>query len=194
MHHDLAHLLVRNGKFSLRLHVLLGERLELLDRCGRKHRGGKLGVGLGVFVAGLVLPSIPLLGTTIADARTLTKTFVSPGSPANVSLRALCISAGVPSKNLPQPFVHRSARPGRVYEVRVIRHTSDEEGVTGEDSSIVSILEEIANAVLRMAGRMQCLDGDVLSDLELFSVPGGLGHGLTILPTGDGQTTEALQL
>ena len=46
-------LLVANRKPALRLLVILGERLEGLDRPAREDRDAEFGIGPGVFVSGL---------------------------------------------------------------------------------------------------------------------------------------------
>lgn len=47
-------LLVGNGEFALRLHVVLSEGLQFLDGLGLKHGREKFDVLLGVFVSGLL--------------------------------------------------------------------------------------------------------------------------------------------
>lgn len=74
------------------------------------------------------------------------------------------------------------------------RPTCDEQGITGEDRSIISVPEEVTYAVLRMTRRMQCGHRYVLSDLELLSMFRGLCDGFTILSADDRQTAKALEL
>jgi hypothetical protein len=50
-----THLFVTNGELALRLLVVLGIGLELLDGLVLQHGDAKLDVCLGVFVAGLCL-------------------------------------------------------------------------------------------------------------------------------------------
>lgn len=48
-----AHLFVGNGEFARRHIVVLGKRVQRLDRLALQHRNSKRDVGLGVLVAGL---------------------------------------------------------------------------------------------------------------------------------------------
>lgn len=54
-----GHLFLANGEFALRLLVVLGVRLQLLDGLVLEDRDAKLDVGLGIFVTGLSLSSVP---------------------------------------------------------------------------------------------------------------------------------------
>ena len=65
--------------------------------------------------------------------------------------------------------------------------SSDEQSISGEDGLVLAILEQVANAVLSVAWRVQSLDLDVLPDCEAFSVLGRLGHLVTVFTTDDGQ-------
>lgn len=126
-----THLFVANGKLARRLLVVLGKGVQPLHRLALLHRHGKLDVGLCVLVArlrqggGRVPPSAPALAPSrpreaLARPRRfplgrLTYTTVSSGSAPRRLLRASCICAAEPSKNLPQPVpgaVGRQRRRG----------------------------------------------------------------------------------
>lgn len=55
-------------------------------------------------------------------------------------------------------------------------HTSNEQSVTSKDNTLVSILHKVADTVLSVARSVQGLDGNALSDLELFAMRRGLGN------------------
>lgn len=72
----------------------------------------------------------------------------------------------------------------------VAKLTSDKQSITGEDNLVVSILHEVADTVLCVAGRVQRLNGDALSDLEDFAVCRGPGDRLAILAADDRELAE----
>ncbi len=74
------------------------------------------------------------------------------------------------------------------------KHTSDEQRVPGKHHTILSILHQIADAVLRVTGRMKRRDGDLLSNGELLAMLRCLGNRLAILATRYRQTTELIKL
>jgi hypothetical protein len=74
------------------------------------------------------------------------------------------------------------------------RHTSNEQSVTCEHYTLVSILHVVADAILRVARCVQCLDGDAISNLELITMPGGLGNILAVLATDNLESLELFQL
>lgn len=73
-------------------------------------------------------------------------------------------------------------------------HTTNEESVACENNTLVSILHIVADAVLRMTGRMQCLHWDTISDLEFFTMRGGLSDRRAVLATDDLKALELFQL
>lgn len=64
--------------------------------------------------------------------------------------------------------------------------TSYEERIAREDDLLVPILHEPADAVLRVARRMQRCDCDVLADLEGLVMLWYPGHGLAVFPSNYG--------
>lgn len=72
----------------------------------------------------------------------------------------------------------------RVFGNRSGIHTSDEQGISSEDGSVVAILKQIANAVLCMAWSMESLDLDV-ADVECLVVSGSLGDLVAVLAAYD---------
>lgn len=65
-----------------------------------------------------------------------------------------------------------------------------EERVAGEDGPLVAVLQQPADAVLRVAGRVQGLDGDA-AHLPGLAVGGRPGHTLRVLAGDDGQAWQA---
>jgi len=59
-----------------------------------------------------------------------------------------------------------------------------EEGVPREDSLLVAVLHEPADAVLGVAGRVQGLDGDA-ADAEGLAMGGGACHLFAVLAADD---------
>lgn len=87
---------------------------------------------------------------------------MSSGKAASVSFSALSISSGVPSKKRPHPKADHSQQvKAYVAHLRPEGLTANEERIAGEDSPFISILKEEADAVLRMAWRVQSLHFDV---------------------------------
>ena len=72
------------------------------------------------------------------------------------------------------------------------RPTADEERVSREDSLVIAIFEQIADAVLGMARCVQCLDFDTLANSECLAMAGSLGHLVTVLAAND-RNVVALQ-
>lgn len=64
-------------------------------------------------------------------------------------------------------------------------HTSDEERVARKDRPVVTILEQIADAILSMARCVQCLHLDAIADGEGFAVAGSLGDLVAVLAADD---------
>lgn len=64
--------------------------------------------------------------------------------------------------------------------------TAVEERVTSEDDLVLAVLREPADAVLRVAGRVQALDRDA-AELETLAVGGSLGRRLAVPAADDGE-------
>ena len=58
--------------------------------------------------------------------------------------------------------------------------TSDEKSVTCKHGAVIAILEQIADAVLSVAGCVKCFDFDVVADGESLAMFGGLGDFGTV--------------
>ena len=63
--------------------------------------------------------------------------------------------------------------------------TADEEGVASENSAVVAVFKQEADAVLGVARRVETLNCNV-TELEPGAVGGGLCDGLAVLTTNDG--------
>jgi len=63
-------------------------------------------------------------------------------------------------------------------------HTSNEQCVSGEHCSLVTIFKEVADAVLCMAWRMKCADFDTANS-ECRVVGRSFGHIKTLCPAND---------
>jgi hypothetical protein len=74
------------------------------------------------------------------------------------------------------------------------RHTTNEQSIACEHNTLVSILHVVADAILRVTRSVQCFDGDTISNLELITMPGGLGNRLAVLTTDDLESLELFQL
>lgn len=61
--------------------------------------------------------------------------------------------------------------------------TCNEKRVTRENNALITVLEEVANAVLRVTWSVQRFDRDAFTDLESLSVLGRLRHRLAVLTT-----------
>lgn len=98
---------------------------------------------------------------------------MSSGRAASVLFNAVCISAAVPSKNLPQPghlWSTSFAIPSEAWNIT----TSDEECIPSENHFRCTVLHEPTDAVLCVARRMQSLDCYSRTNLEglvLFGRP-----------------------
>lgn len=73
-------------------------------------------------------------------------------------------------------------------------HTADEQCVTREHSSVIAVLHEVADAVLRMARCIQRSDLDALADFKGLAVLGRLGDCVAILAADDWFAAEMLEL
>ena len=65
-------------------------------------------------------------------------------------------------------------------------HTANEQRITGEDCSVVAILEEVANAVLSVARCVQSLDLDAFTYSKCFAMARRLVDFGAILATDNG--------
>lgn len=65
-----------------------------------------------------------------------------------------------------------------------MQHTADEKGVSRKDGFVVAIFEQVADAVLGVAGCVQCLDLDV-AYVECLTVCGCLGNFAAVLSAND---------
>lgn len=72
--------------------------------------------------------------------------------------------------------------------------TSSEERVPSKNDTLVSVLEEEANAVLRVARRMKRLCGDALANLEHLTVGRCLGDRLAVFASYHLQFAELFEL
>lgn len=115
---------------------------------------------------------------------------MSSGKLASVWFSALSISSAVPSKKRPHPG------DGFVSQMRIPFFddylTASEQGVTREVSPIVAILEQVADAVLGMARRVQRLHLDTLADGESLAMAGSLGDLVAVL-AADNRDVVGLQ-
>ena len=66
------------------------------------------------------------------------------------------------------------------------RRTANEKCVSGKDSLVVAIFEEVADAVLCVARRVKCFHLDTLTNGECLAVRRRLGDFGTIFATDDG--------
>jgi hypothetical protein len=66
-----------------------------------------------------------------------------------------------------------------------------EQRITSEHNLVIIVFHEEADAVLSMAWCVNAPDGDILPDLEAFSVTGCLGYAFALLATDDGQVGGA---
>jgi len=55
-----------------------------------------------------------------------------------------------------------------------VSHTSNKECIASKHRAILAVFEKVADAVLRVTGRMQCFDFDAVANREGLSVPGCL--------------------
>jgi len=65
--------------------------------------------------------------------------------------------------------------------------TTDEERITGENSAVVAIFEQEADAVLGVARCVQSFHFDVLANGESFAVAWGGGDLVAVLAADDGK-------
>lgn len=117
------------------------------------------------------------------QAAKLTYTTVSSGRAARRLFSASCISAALPSKNLPHPEYPISF-PEPIPNKRTENSrggwlTTDEERVACKDGLARAILHVVADAVLGVAGRVDSLDGNV-TNLKDLLVLWGLSDALAV--------------
>lgn len=102
-HEGVVCLLIANGELASGHFVAISKRLQLLDSLGLENRGCELDVGLGVLVSRLAFCQSLSTSHVTRSFQPLTYTTVSSGNEARRLFKASCISAAVPSKNLPHP-------------------------------------------------------------------------------------------
>lgn len=111
---------------------------------------------------------------------------MSSGREASVWLSALSISSALPSKKRPQPDGNTvntaHAQDGFHDEL-----TTNEERVAGEDGTLVSILEQIADAILSVARSVQGLHLDTFANRESVAMFGSLGDFVAVSAADDWQ-------
>jgi hypothetical protein len=71
--------------------------------------------------------------------------------------------------------------------VHAVNITANEQSVTSENSPVVSVFEEEADAVLGVARRVKGLHLDVLADREGLAVSGSLVDLVAVLAADDGE-------
>jgi hypothetical protein len=71
--------------------------------------------------------------------------------------------------------------------VHAVNITANEQSIAGEDSTVVSIFEEEADAVLGVARRVQGFHLDVLADREGLAMSGSLVDLVAVLAANDGE-------
>lgn len=189
-----GHLFLANGEFALRLLVVLGVRLQLLDGLVLEDRDAKFDVGLGIFVTGLSLSSVPGF-----PAWTRKKNLHRPWCrrvtrPASCSEpcasprrcpRRTCRSLG--NFDIPSVFPASHLGTGGFHHEQ---RTAVEQRIAREDDLVVAVLHEPADAVLGMAWRVQALDGDA-PQLEAVTVGRRLRHAVALFSADDGELLVA---
>lgn len=65
--------------------------------------------------------------------------------------------------------------------------TANKQGVTSEDCAVVTILKQVADAVLGVAGRVQSFHLDFVSDHESLAMARSLGDLVAVLSADDGK-------
>jgi hypothetical protein len=68
-----------------------------------------------------------------------------------------------------------------------VNSTADEQSVASENSPVISVFEEEANAVLGMARRVKGLHLDVLANRKGFAMSGSLVDFVAVLTADDGE-------
>lgn len=66
-------------------------------------------------------------------------------------------------------------------------HTANEQGVAGENSTVIAIFKEVADTVLSMAGCVQRLHCNAIANRERLAMAGGLGDFCAVLAADDGK-------
>lgn len=72
--------------------------------------------------------------------------------------------------------------------------TADEEGIASENSAVVAVFEQEADAVLGVAWCVQGFHFDVLADGEGVAMAGRLGDLIAVLATNDGKGVALKEL
>ena len=110
---------------------------------------------------------------------------VSSGSAARTPLSALCISEGVPSKNLPQPKKGNQNKIALdLVHAQLLLLTANKQGIPREDNPTVAILQKPADTILGVARRVKARGGDV-TNLELLVVTRRQRHAFAIPSSPD---------
>ena len=81
---------------------------------------------------------------------------------------------------------HYSTQFSSQGEQRQGNHTANEKCIPCENSFLLAILHKIANAILRMARRMQRRHGDAVSNLKDLTMRGSLRDGLAVFSANNG--------
>jgi hypothetical protein len=92
-------------------------------------------------------------------------------------------------RTLEEPPASCSSRGFSINPLSLLRqanHTANEKCIPCENSFLLAILHKIANAILRMARRMQRRHGDPVSDLKDLAMSWSLRDGLTVFSANNG--------
>lgn len=139
---ETTYLLITNGEFPSSDLILVRKLLDLLDRLTLKHRNSKLDVRLGVLMTRLL--SISLQAPMSGNRRTHINNCVIRQLPQPLIQRLVHL-LGIALKEPPTP--------------------TDEQRVAREHRLLSLIFHKVADAVLRVTGRVHAFDGDV-AELE----------------------------
>lgn len=77
---------------------------------------------------------------------------------------------------------------------RCCPQTANEESISGKNDALVTILHEVADAVLRVTWGVQSADSDSITDLEFLAMCWGFRDRLAVASSNDGELTELSQL
>ena len=170
-----TYLFITNGEFALCFLVRLCKCLEFLNGLRLGHMETKLHVCLGVLVAGLEDLSARASGGLEWTSSSIRKPWYRraklpmSGSKPDASLRHCPRRTG---RILGQVRAVFTTTPSKIHRQR----TANEEGISGENDTLVAILHEIADAILRVTRGMQSADRDSVANLEFLAMCGRLGH------------------
>jgi hypothetical protein len=188
-----TYLFIADGKLALRLLVCLGKCLKLLDGLSLGHMKTEFHICLGIFMAGLEDEAV---SRHVGELRR----------------RAI---------NVRKPWYHQAKQPvsdskpcasPRHYPRRIVRilgkirisgyhsmrrswsRTANEESISGKNDALVTILHEVADAVLRVTWGVQSADSDPVTNLEFLAMRRRFRDGLTVASSNDGEFAELPQL